>query len=124
METNKKVVLIDDEPDILSTLKLFLEVEGFEVATAADGIDGLEKIRKKVPDLVVLDLMLPKLDGYKICRLLKFDKKYKKVPVVIITARAQDIDRKKALEVGADAYITKPFEPDTLLEKIKELLSA
>lgn len=118
----KKIIIVDDEPDILKTIEIFLKGEGFNVITAADGITALDKIRRERPDLVILDIMLPKLDGYKVCRMLKFDSKFKTIPVVILTARAQEVDEKKAKEVHADAYITKPFQPDVLLEKIKSLL--
>ena len=121
-DAKKNIIIVDDEPDILKTTKMFLESEGFNVETAMDGIAGLEKIRKLKPDLIVLDLILPKLDGYKICRMLKFDSKQKKTPIVIITARAQEANRKMAEEVGCDAYITKPFVPEDFLKKIKELL--
>ena len=119
---NKKIIVVDDEPDILKTMEIFLKCEGFDVITAVDGIEGLEKIKKETPDLVILDVMLPKLDGYKVCRLLKFDRNYKNIPIVIFTARAQEIDEKKAKEVKADAFITKPFQPDVFLAKIRELL--
>lgn len=118
----KKIVLVDDEPDIVKTMEIFLKQEGFNVITATDGITALDKIRKEIPDLIILDIMLPKLDGYKVCRMLKFDEKYNKIPIVIFTARAQEPDQIKAKEVKADAYITKPFQPELLLAKIKELL--
>lgn len=119
---NKKIIIVDDEPDILKTMGIFLKSESFDVITALDGIEALEVIKKEKPDLVILDIMLPKMDGYKICRLLKFDERYKKIPIVIFTARAQEMDEKKAMEVKADAYITKPFQPEVLLKKVKELL--
>jgi len=120
--SKKKIVIVDDEQDILKTLKIFLEAEGFDVVTASDGVEGLDKIRKEKPDAVILDIMLPKTDGYKICRILKFDKKYRGIPVVIFTAKAQEEDERMGKEVRADAYITKPFDPDVLLAKLKELL--
>jgi len=119
---NKKIIVVDDEPDILKTMEIFLKCEGFDVITAVDGIEGLEKIKKEAPDLVILDVMLPKLDGYKVCRLLKFDRNFRTIPIVIFTARAQEIDEKKAKEVKADAFITKPFQSETFLAKIRELL--
>mgnify|MGYP001592012938 CR=1 FL=1 len=118
----KKIVIVDDEQDILRTLKIFLEAEGFDVVTASDGVEGLDKIRKENPDAVILDIMLPKTDGYKICRILKFDKKFRVMPVIMFTARAQEEDERMGKEVRADAYITKPFDPDVLLAKLKELL--
>ena len=118
----KKILLVDDEKDMVYAVKLQLEANGLEVLTAYDGQEGLDKARGDKPDLIILDLMLPKIDGYKVCRMLKFDEKYRKIPVIMFTARVQKSDEKLALEVGADAYITKPFEPQILLKKIKELL--
>ena len=120
----KRIIVVDDEPDIVRTMEIFLKSENFDVITAKDGIEALDKIKKEMPDLIILDIMLPKLNGYTICRMLKFDAKYKKIPILIFTARAQEIDQMKAKEVCADAYITKPFRSEVLLEKIKQLLSA
>jgi DNA-binding response OmpR family regulator len=122
MAAKKKILLVDDELDLVDMVKIRLESWGFDVLTAYDGQDGLNKAKKEVPDLIVLDLMLPRIDGFKVCRMLKFDEKYKKIPVILFSARAQDSDKKMGSEVGADAYITKPFEPAVLLDKIKELL--
>lgn len=119
---SKKILLIEDEPDILKTTRLFLEAEGFIVSTSSDGMDGLAQARSQSPDLIVMDIMLPKLDGYKICRMLKFDEKYKNIPVVFFTARTQDSDELMSKEVCADAYIRKPADPAVLVKKIKELL--
>ena len=120
---SRKILLIEDEPDIVRTLQVFLESENFKVSTATDGMEGMNKARKEKPELIILDIMLPKLDGYKICRMLKFDEELRKIPIVIFTARAQDADRQLAMEVGADAYITKPLEPEMLLTEIKKLLA-
>jgi DNA-binding response OmpR family regulator len=118
----KKILLVDDEPDLVEMVKMRLEVAGYEAITAYDGQEGLDKARKEKPDLIILDLMLPKMDGYKVCTMLKRDQRYMKIPIILFTARAQESDQKLGKEVGADAYITKPFEPQTLLSKIKELL--
>ncbi|NQT94853.1 MAG: response regulator [Candidatus Omnitrophica bacterium] len=118
----KKILLVDDETDMVDIVKLRLEANGYEVITAYDGQEALDKAKTESPDLIILDLMLPKIDGYKVCRLLKFDQKYKSIPIIMFTARVQDEDKKMGEEVGADAYITKPFEPQVLLSKIKELL--
>jgi len=118
---SKKILIVDDEEDMLFAVKLQLEQSGFTVLTAQDGKTGLDMARTQKPDLVILDLMLPKLDGYKVCRMLKFDQKYKYIPVILFTARVQYADAKLGYEVGADAYITKPFDPNVLLEKIQEL---
>lgn len=118
----KKILLIEDELDILKTSRIFLESEGFKVITATDGMEGLDKTRSENPDLIIMDIMLPKLDGYQACRILKFDDKYKYIPIIMFSARAQESDKQMGKEVGADAYITKPFEPKVLIDKIKELL--
>ena len=118
----KKILLVDDERDLVETVTYRLEASGYEVHPAYDGQEGLDKARKEKPDLIILDLMLPKMDGYKMCRMLKFDEKYKKIPIIMFTARAQESDIEMGMEVGADAYITKPFEPQALLAKIQELL--
>jgi len=118
----KKILIVDDEAQLVEMLKLRLESCGYEALTALDGQVGLDRAKKDRPDLIILDLMLPKIDGYKICRMLKFDEKYKSIPIVMFSARAQESDEKLGYEVGADAYIVKPFESSVLLAKIKELL--
>jgi len=118
----KRILLIEDEADMVYALNLQLEAINCEVLSARDGQAGLDMARKEKPDLIILDLMLPKIDGYKICRLLKFDEKYKKIPIIMFTARAQEQDKKLGQEVGADAYITKPFDSKALLDKISALL--
>ena len=118
----KLILIVDDEADILETIGFRLGKAGYEVIEARDGMAGLTKARQEVPDLIVLDLMLPKLDGYKICRMLKFDKNYQDIPIIMFTARAEEADKIMGKEVGADAYITKPFEPGILLSAIEKLL--
>ena len=118
----KKILVVDDEKDMVYAVKLRLEANDYEVLTAYDGHEALEKSRKENPDLIILDLMLPKVDGYKVCRMLKFDAKYKKIPIIMFTARIGKNDEKIGYEVGANAYLTKPFDPQVLLKKIKELL--
>ena len=120
----KKILVVEDEKDMAYAVTLQLEAKGYEVIAASDGKEGLDKARTQNPDLILLDLMLPKIDGYKVCRMLKFDSKYKNIPIIIFTARAQDSDKKTGKEVGADAYMTKPFEPSALLDKIRELLAS
>jgi len=118
----KKILVVDDEAQAVKMMKMSLEADGYEVTGAYDGQEALERARKEMPDLMILDLMLPKLDGYKVCRMLKFDEKYKSMPIILFTARAQESDMRMGEDVGADAYITKPFEPQVLLSKIQELL--
>jgi len=118
----KKILVVDDEIQLVEMVKLRLQANGYIVLTAGDGQEALEKARKEKPDLIILDLMLPKIDGYKVCRMLEFDEKYKKIPILMFTARAQESDKKLCEEVGADGYITKPFEPSVLISKIHELI--
>jgi len=119
---SKKILIIDDEPQLVELLKIRLEANDYEVLVAADGQEGLKAARSKKPDLIILDLMLPKVDGFTVCRMLKFDEKYKNIPIIMFTARAQDSDKRLGKEVGADDYVTKPFDPQVLLDKISKLL--
>lgn len=115
----KKILIVDDEHDILETLSFVLEQEGYECCTALNGIDGLNKARSENPSLILLDIMLPKMNGYKVARLLKFDEKYRHIPIVMLTAKTRDADRVQGIETGADAYVTKPFDINNLLEIIR-----
>ena len=120
--TKQKILIIDDEPDMVYAVQMRLETSDYQVVTALDGNEGLEKARKENPDLIILDVMLPNLDGYKISRMLKFDEKYKNIPIIMFTARGQRDDIKLGYEVGVDAYLVKPFEWKVLLEEINKLL--
>jgi two-component system alkaline phosphatase synthesis response regulator PhoP len=117
----KRILLVDDSPMVLKMTKAQLEKEGYEVLSAKDGLEGLELARKEIPDLILLDLMLPKLDGYKVCRMLKFDKALENIPVIVVSARESQPDRKLAEESGCDAYLTKPWDPLELLQTIHKL---
>ena len=119
----KKILVVDDEVDLVETVRFPLEMEGFDVLVSYNGEDALNQARKEKPDLIILDLMLPKLDGYKVCRLLKFDERYKHIPILMLTAKIQEKDKTLGMETGADEYITKPFEMDYLMEKVKAYLS-
>ena len=119
----KKILVVDDEVDLVETVRFPLEMEGFDVLVSYNGEDALNQARKEKPDLIILDLMLPKLDGYKVCRLLKFDERYKHIPILMLTAKTQEKDKTLGMETGADEYITKPFEMDYLMEKVKAYLS-
>src|SRR3989338_1938190 len=118
----KRILLVDDEKDMVFAVKMQLEAENFEVLTAADGQEALDKTHRDKTDIIILDVMLPKIDGYKVCRMLKFDKKYKNIPIIVLTARVQETDKKVGYEVGADVYLTKPFEPKALLDEMNRLL--
>ncbi len=120
---NENILIIEDEKDMVEMLKMRLKPAGYETIAAYDGQEGLEKARAELPNLIILDLMLPKMDGYAVCRMLKFDERYKHIPIIIFTAKAMESDKTTGLEVGADAYIMKPFEPKVLLDKISELLN-
>lgn len=118
-----KILIVDDEPDLAETVRFSLELEGYNVLVATNGEEGLNVARQEKPDLILLDLMLPKLDGYKVCRLLKFDERYKSIPILMLTARTQEKDKILGKETGANEYITKPFDMDELMAKIKSYLS-
>jgi DNA-binding response OmpR family regulator len=118
----KKILVVDDEVDLVETIRFPLEAEGFNVLVAYNGEDALNQARTENPDLILLDIMLPKLDGYKVCRLLKFDERYRNIPIIMLTARVQEKDKIIGLETGANEYITKPFDMDELLEKVKAYL--
>jgi DNA-binding response OmpR family regulator len=118
-ERPPRILIIDDEADLVSVLRFGLEIEGFEVISAGDGEEGLRLAREQQPTLMLLDLMLPKIDGYKVCRSLKFDERYKNIPIFILSARSGEQDRKLAMEMGADAFVTKPYEMKELVSRIR-----
>jgi DNA-binding response OmpR family regulator len=120
---SKKILIVDDEVDLVETVRFPLEMEGYHVLVSYNGEDALNQARKENPDLILLDLMLPKLDGYKVCRLLKFDDRYKHIPILMLTAKTQEKDKTLGMETGANEYIMKPFEMDDLLKKVKAYLN-
>lgn len=119
----KKILIVDDEQDIVESLQFVLEATGFECHCAYNGEDGLNLAREILPDLIILDVMMPKINGFKICRLLKYDNKYKNIPILMVTARSQVEDQQIGEETGVDEYITKPFDLDEIVEKVKGYLS-
>ena len=118
----KKILIVEDDAEIRMALSIRMEVNDFEVITANDGEEGLEKARKEKPDLILLDLMIPKITGFEVCRMLKFDDNYKNIPIIILSALDQQGEREKAIQNGADAYFIKPFELELLIVKIRSLL--
>jgi len=118
----KKILIVDDELFLREIVSSQLKTEGYDVIQATDGIEGLEKAKQENPDLIILDIVLPKMKGYEICGVLKSDPMYNKIPVILFSARAQNEDMKLGGKVGADAYITKLFGSKKLLAKIKELI--
>ena len=119
---NEKIVIIEDESDILEVIAYNLKREGFEVFESRDGEDGLLEIEKHAPDLVILDLMLPTIDGIELCRKLKTDPVTREVPVIMVTAKGAESDIVLGLGVGADDYVTKPFSPKELVARVKAVL--
>jgi two-component system phosphate regulon response regulator PhoB len=117
-----KILVVDDEPDAVELLRVNLKAAGYEIATAADGDEALKKARALLPDLIVLDLMLPEVDGLEVCKILRRDTRVSGIPIIMLTAKAAEIDRVLGLELGADDYVTKPFSPRELVLRIKRLL--
>ena len=120
---NKKILIVEDEPDVVDLLTLQLrKAGGFSTVTAQDGADGLKKARAESPALIVLDLMLPRMSGLEVCKILKTDSSTRHIPIIMLTAKAEEVDRIVGLEFGADDYVTKPFSPREMLLRIKAIL--
>ena len=119
-----KVLIVDDEPDALELIAFNLKGAGLDVITAADGNEALKKASQHAPDLIVLDVMLPEVDGLEVCKVLRRDRKTTGIPILMLTAKAAEIDRVLGLELGADDYVTKPFSPRELVLRVKRLLRA
>ncbi len=117
-----RILVVDDEPLIVTMLTKHFEEEGFAVLTARDGYEALTKARTEMPDLMLLDLILPKLNGYEVCTLLKQDTRYQHIPVVMLTAKVQDKDEQLGRACGAQAYLRKPVQIQSLLDQIRALL--
>ena len=117
-----KILVVDDEIYIVHILDFSLGIEGYEVMTALDGEQALAKVSQDKPDLIVLDIMMPKLDGYETCKALKSNPGTKDIPVILLSAKGRNVDQKVGFEVGADDYITKPFSPRKLVERINAIL--
>jgi phosphate regulon transcriptional regulator PhoB len=122
METPKHILVVDDESDLVELISYNLKKEGFSVDSAMDGETALSKIKKGRYDLVVLDLMLPGIQGMELCRILRNDPKIKALPIIMLTARGEEVDKILGLEMGADDYITKPFSPRELVARVKAVL--
>lgn len=118
----QKILVVDDEPDAVDLVQFNLSNAGYDVITAADGEEALKKARTYCPDLILLDVMLPEIDGLEVCKLLRRDAATSGIPIIMLTARAAEIDRILGLELGADDYVTKPFSPRELVLRVKNLL--
>src|SRR5438552_13997858 len=123
METGsgRKILIIEDESDVADLLTLNLRKAGFRTSTAADGASGLQKARDDRPDFIILDLMLPRMSGLEVCKILKSDTATAHTPILMLTARAEEIDRIVGLEFGADDYVTKPFSPREVVLRIRAI---
>jgi two-component system phosphate regulon response regulator PhoB len=122
MTTKPKILVVDDEPDAVELVEFNLKQNGYDVVTAADGEEALEKARAVLPDLIILDLMLPEVDGTEVCKILRRDQRTQAIPIIMLTAKAAEIDRVLGLELGADDYVTKPFSPRELILRVKKLM--
>ena len=117
------ILVTDDEPDLVKALTLRLESEGYKVVTASDGKESLEKAKELEPDLIILDVMMPEMDGFEACRRLRKDLGLD-IPIIMLTVKAESDDKTKGLQMGADVYITKPFDYDNLMYHVRTLLEA
>jgi len=119
----KKVLIADDHPEAVELVRVTLEDEDYEIVNTSNGKETLKKARVEKPDIVLLDVVMPKMDGFEVCRQLRKDPQTKEIPIVMLTDKGQEVDKERGREVGADDYITKPFSPSTLLIKIEEILT-
>lgn len=119
----KSILIVDDDPNIVISLEFLMKREGFEVEVATDGEAALAAIQQHVPDLVLLDIMMPKKDGYEVCQEIRSNPAWKHVRIIMVTAKSRDTERAKGLALGADAYVTKPFSTKDLAQQVKHLMS-
>ncbi len=122
--TSSKILVVDDETYIVELVKFNLEKEGYRVIVAHDGISALEMVKSDLPDLILLDIMLPRMDGLEVCRTLKQDLEYNSIPIIMLTAKGDEFDTVLGLEMGADDYIKKPFSPREMVARVKARLRA
>jgi len=123
MKTGKKILVIDDEPLVVEVLKIMLEIKNYEIITASNGIEGIERSVREKPDLVILDILMPGMDGYQVCRKLKEDRKTMTIPVIMLTALGgQSAEKEKGYSSGAYGYIFKPFDEEKLLKSVERAL--
>lgn len=120
--TKQRILIVEDDLSVQTTLRVRLEANGYEVLSAADGADALFLVRQHKPDLIILDLILPTLDGYDVCHFLKSDHRYRHIRILMLTARVQRNDEERGWRIGADAYITKPFDSAVVMQTVRSLL--
>ena len=119
----KEILIVDDEPSIVIPIQFLMEQQGYSVIVAENGEDALDIIHKYKPDLVLLDIMLPGIDGYEVCEIVRLNPKYRHIKIIFLTAKGREVEIAKGMALGADAYITKPFSNAEVVEKVKELLA-
>ena len=119
----KKILIADDRSEVVELVKVTLEGKGYQSIDASDGREALEKIKREKPDLVLLDIVMPKMDGFEVLSKLRKDPKTKDIPIIMLTAKGQKLDQEKGKELGATGYIIKPFSPSALLKRIEEILA-
>lgn len=120
----RRILCIEDEPDMIELIRLILQRHGFEIRGAAGGQDGLRKVREWLPDLVLLDLMMPDMDGWEVYQQMKAEEKTRDIPVIVVTAKAQNIDKVLGLHIAkVDDYVAKPFSPSELLASVERVLT-
>ncbi len=122
--SGEKILIVDDDAFIRRPLEFILREEGFAPRTAANGEEGLAKLEGERPDLIVLDVMMPGIDGFDVCRRVRTDARFSSIPVILLTAKGQESDRERALAVGATEFMSKPYSPSELLRRVREILSA
>ena len=120
----KRILIVEDNPSVLRATGFILEKEGYEVLTAVDGLDGLKKAREENPDLIILDVMLPGIDGFEICHSLRAEAQTAQLPILMFSAKGQETDKATGLKVGADEYLVKPVDREVLISKVATWLSA
>jgi DNA-binding response OmpR family regulator len=118
----KEILIVDDEPSIVVPIQFLMEQQGYSVLVAENGEDALDVIYKYKPDLILLDIMLPRIDGYEVCEIVRLNPEYRDVKIIFLTAKGREVEIAKGLALGADAYFTKPFSNIELVAKVKELL--
>lgn len=119
---DRKILVVDDEPHVVRTLSFVLQKEGYEISTAVDGEEALNRLHEVKPSLMFIDIMMPKKNGYEVCQEIKGDPALKGIHVIMLSAKGQEADKEKALTLGADEFITKPFSPVQVIERVKQIL--
>jgi DNA-binding response OmpR family regulator len=119
----KKVLIVDDEPNIVLSVEFLMQRDGLDVVTASDGQEAVDLLASTAPDLMILDVMMPRKNGFEVCAEVRADPKFSEMPILMLTAKGREAEMKKGLSLGADAYITKPFSTHELVAKVHELLN-